>query len=336
MKHMPIFRKTLRSSFLFFLIFLFASFLTKGPIQDVSWAEEFPSKEIKFVVPYGVGGAMDISARILSEKAEKILGVPIVVVNNTAGGGAVGAMDVCKAKPDGYTLLAGSTAIFITQPILRPELPYRLNDFTTVCMANAQPAGIFVQNDAPWKSLKELVNYGKQNPGKLRAVVAMAGGGLHVLTELFKLEAGVDITVVPTKGGAAQSTALMGGHAELCMDIFTPSFNYVKAGRLRILAGTHKIPGLHMIKTFEEEGFPGVSKINLWLAIFAPKGLPKPILDKLTQAFEKSLKDPSLQEKFLGTGYLISDYRDPEETSKSIEMEYEIALKVFKQVGMVK
>lgn len=332
MNHSSIFAKIVRSPFLIFLIF---SLGIAGPFITVSWAAEFPSKEIKLVVPYGVGGAMDISSRFLSEKVGKILGVPIVVVNNTAGGGAVGALSVVQAKPDGYTILAGSPGVCITKPMLSPELPYRYTDFTPVCMAIAQPAGIFVQNEAPWKSLKELVDYGKQNPGKLRTSVAFAGGGLHVLTELFKAEAGIDITVIPTKGGASQSTALMGGHAELCMDTYTPSITYVKAGRLRALAGTHNVPGLPMIKTFAEEGYPGMI-IKLWLAIFAPKGLPKPILTNLTKAFEKALKDPSTQEQLLGTGYLLSDYQDPDETSKCIEREHEITLKLLKKAGVIK
>lgn len=331
------FTKILRNPFLIFIllsIFLIP-FLTTGIFESGSWAaEEFPSKEIKLVVAYPPGGGVDIVARFFADKVEKILGVPVMVVNTAAGGGTVGALSVVQAKPDGYTLLAGPTGLLITRKILTPELPYRHTDFTPVCGTIVMPMAIFVRNELPWKSLKELVDYAKKNPGKLRVSIAAPGSFLDVMANLFKSEAGIDMTVVPTIGGATVTATLLGGHVELSMETVTPGINYVKAGRLRALVSTHKLPDFPMLKTFEEEGYPGVS-LKMWHGIFAPKGLPNPILTKLTKAFKKACDDPSLQEQ-LGKEYILPDYRDPEEASKRIENEYEITFKILKQAGIVK
>lgn len=336
MKRSSILTNTFRNSYLLFIFFLIfsTSFSTEEPFRGVSWAQEFPSREIKLVVTHGAGGGVDIPARIFSGKAEKIFGVPIVVVNNTAGGGVVGTLSVIQAKPDGYTLLYTVAGTIITKEILTPDLPYKHTDLMPICQAVVMPVALFVQNDAPWKTLKEMVDYAKKNPGKLRATVAGAGGFMDVLINLFKAEAGVDITVIPTKGGLAQSSALMGGHSELCVDTIANNVDFLRAGRLRAIVGTHKIPGFPMIKTFEDEGYPRVS-LKLWHGFFGPKGLPKPILTKLTSTLEKAINDPSLLEQ-LNKLNILPSYKTPEETSKFIEHEYEVTLKILKQSGVVK
>ena len=315
--------------FIFLAVFQFA-----GPLQDISQAQEFPSKEIRLIVPIAPGGGVDTVARILSEKVETILGVPIVVVNNAAGAGVVGAVSVAQAKPDGYTLLNGYTGLIIMKPLLTPEVQYRPTDYTPVCQTVGMPVAMFVQNEAPWKTLKEFADYAKKNPGKLRASTGPAGGFLQVLTDLFKVEAQVSIPDIPTTGGVTQIAALMGGHAELCTDSITPGINFVKAGKLRILACTHKLPNFPDVKTFDEAAFPGVS-LKLWHAILAPKGLPKPILTKLTQAYEKACQDRSVQAK-LENLFVLPDYRNPEETAKFIDSEYRTSGKVLKASGMTK
>ncbi|OGP54250.1 MAG: hypothetical protein A2162_08940 [Deltaproteobacteria bacterium RBG_13_52_11b] len=315
-------------------LMLLAVFQFAGPLQDISQAQEYPSKEIKLIVPISPGGGVDLVARILADNVEKILGVSIVVVNNAAGAGAVGALTVAQAKPDGYTLLNGYTGLIIMKPLLTPDVPYRPSDYTPVCQTVGMPVAIFVQNEAPWKTLKELADYAKKNPGKLRAAVGPAGGFLQVLTDLFKAEAKVNFADIPSKGGVTQSAALMGGHADLCTDAIAASINFVKAGKLRILASTHKLSDLPAVKTFDEAGYPEVS-LKLWHAILAPKGLPKPILTKLTQAYEKACQDRSVQEKLEKLNVLV-DYRNSEETAKFIESEYKKSAKVLKDTGMTK
>ncbi len=335
MKQLSVFEKILRRPFFIFSIFFFLSILTTGFIRSVSWAQEYPTREIKLIVPYAPGGGgVDFVARVFADKVEKILGVPVVVMNNTSGGGVVGTLSVTQAKPDGYTLLSGPTGLIITKPILTPEIPYNHTSFTPVCRTIAMPVGLFVLNDAPWKNLRELVDYGKKNPGKLRIIMGLAGGFLNVMASFFNAEAGIDITEIPTKGGGEVTTALLGGHVDLSMSTVASNIEFMRAGKVRALASTHKIPELPQLKTFEEEGYAGVS-LKMWHGIFAPKELPKPILTKLTKAFEKACKDPSLTEKFQKL-YILPDYGDPEEASKLIKNEYEITLKILKQSGIIK
>ncbi len=337
MNHRFNFVKILRNASLCTILSLifFVSFQITGIFQNDSWAaDEYPSKEIKLVVPYSPGGAMDILARVFADKVEKILGVPVVVANNAAGGGSVGVLSVKQAKPDGYTLLAAPTGLIIMKPILTPDLPYSRTDVAPVCVAGETQLAIFVQNDAPWKNLKELVEYAKKNPGKLRAGVGQAGSFLQVLMDLFKAEAGVNIIDVPSTGGLTISAALLGGHVELTMSTASPDINFVKAGRLRALACNQKIPDFPTIKTFEEEGYPGVN-LSLWYGIFAPKGLPNPILTKLTKAFQKACDDPSLKEQ-LKNANIVPNYLSPEETSKIVERDHEVTYKILKQTGVAK
>lgn len=311
-----------------------AGLIMNMAIPDISRAEEFPSREIKLVVPMAPGGGVDVPARIFADKVAKILGAPVSVVNNTAGGGVAGALAVIQAKPDGYTLLYSPTGTIITKELLTPDLPYRHTDFTAICQALVMPVALFVNNDAPWKNLKELVDHGKKNPGQLRISVATAGGFMQTLTDLFVTTAGFEITAIPTKGGVSQIAALMGGHAELCMDALSTDVNFLRAGKIRGLASTHKVTGFPTLKTFEEEGYPQVS-LKLWHGVFGSKALPKNIVAKLSEAFEKASKDPALREQ-LGKLYIIPDYRGPEETAKIVISEREITSRVLKKSGMIK
>jgi len=327
----PISTKFLKNLFLVFFIFL--AFL--GTFLYAPWAQEYPSREIKLVVPLSPGGGMDVADRVFADKVEKILGVPVVVVNNGGGGGVAGSLTVAQAKPDGYTVLAGPSGHIVLKPFMTPDLPYRVTDFTSICRIFDLPTLMMVNNDAPWKGLKDLADYAKKNPGKLTASVGTGGGFLQVLTDLFKTEAGIDFVDIPSPtGGVFGSAALLGGHADFCTDPVANNIDFVRAGRVRVLASTHKIPGFPMIKTFEEQGYPGVLLKN-WCAILGPKGLPQPIVTKLTKAFEKACNDRSLQEQTAKL-YVFPAYQNPEETSKMIEKEREIALKILKKSGMVK
>jgi tripartite-type tricarboxylate transporter receptor subunit TctC len=241
---------------------------------------------------------------------------------------------VSQAKADGYTLLAGTSGVLILKPILTPDVRFRHTDFSPICRTIGIPTALWVTNEAPWKTLKELVDYAKVNPGKLRVTVGQAGTLIDVLVNLFKTEAGIDMTNIPTTAGTAQTAALLGGHSELCMASIAQSISFIKAGRLRVLACTHKIPGFPMIKTFEEEGYPGVT-LKEWVGIFSPKGLPGPVQARLSKAFETACKDPSLQEQLMKI-YTLPEYQGPEDTARTLQSGYELAAKVLKQSGMPK
>ena len=331
MDHLSIIVKILRYLSLISLIFFFVCLPVTESLQNqnVSWAEEFPIKEITLVVPYSPGGAIDISARIFASKVQKILGVPIVVSNNTAGAGVVGTFNVKQAKPHGYTLLINSIGQIVIKPIFVPEVNYRYTDFTSVCRVTVNPQLLWVRKEAPWGNLKELADHAKKNPGKLRAAGGPAGSTGILLINLFEAEAGIDIADIPTTGGTSMATSLIGGHVELSTSVISTMMPFFRAEKVRPLASTHKLPEFPMIKTFKEEGYPEVNRLEDWVGIFAPKGLPHSILTKLTNTFEKAILDPSVQEDARKTAVYL-DYRNPQETSKLLENLHEVILKVSK------
>ena len=162
------FPKTPRKTVCIVATLFFVLVLDKEIPGRVSWgAEEFPSREVKLVVPYAAGGAIDSAIRILANKTEKILGGPIVIINNTAGGGAAGALTVAQAKPDGHTLLVGTSGVLILKPLMTPEVRFRPTDFSPICRAVVTPLALLVTNEAPWKTVKELVELRKREPREI-------------------------------------------------------------------------------------------------------------------------------------------------------------------------
>jgi tripartite-type tricarboxylate transporter receptor subunit TctC len=326
--------RAVRNPWVILSLSLLVGLVTTVPSSNHAWAQEFPSREIRLIVPYSPGGAVDMGTRLFADKVEKILGVPVVVVNNNAGGGAVGTLSVMQAKPDGYMLLATTTGLLVLKPMLVPDLAYRYTDFIPISRTYDIPAALWVKNDSPWKDVKELIDYGKKNPGKLRASGGPAGSFLSVLLSMFKTEAGIDLAVIPTTGGTTQSAALMGGHVELCMDPIASSVNFLRAGRVRALASTHRIKEFPEIQTFAEVGLPGVS-LKEWHGIYGPKGLPKEVVTKLAKAFEKASTDPSLLEQ-MGKLHILPAYQDSEETSKTLKSVQESIYNSLKQAGLIK
>ena len=295
----------------------------------------FPSRQIDFVIPYDPGGSIDLMGRIFVEAVKASLNVPVVPVNKPGAGGSIGTMFVINAKPDGYTVGACSLGSLLVSPIVEPKLPYKRSDLTVVCKTINFPIAIFVKADAPWKTLRELVDFAKQNPGKLRAAVGGPTGAPALLVESFKIQAGgLNIINIPSKGGAAQATAILGGHVEICSDPVAAEVSLLKAGRVRALASSNKVPGFPEIPTFEEAGVPGVT-VTSWAGAIAPKGLPKPVLDKLVSAFESASKNPTVIEQ-LHREAMNADFLGPEAFMKQLEKEEQMYTEITRKVGLIK
>ncbi len=331
----PIVSRCLKSLFLIFLLPLVVSFFATGTFQNAFGAEEFLTREIRLIIPLNPGGSIDVGSRLFAGKVEKILGVPVVVVNNTAGAGAAAILSVKEAKPDGYTLLGvPTTSFFILKPMMIPEVTYRHTDFTPICRIFGTPAALLCRPDAPWKNVKELIEYIKAHPGTVRATGGPAGGFLNTLLHQFNMEAGVDIAIVPTGGGAAQSTARMIVHVCGCMDPLTATVSFVRAGRVRILVSEIKVKEFPAVRTFAEEGLPGVGLRELQ-GIYGPKELPKAIVTKLAKAFEEASNDPSLH-KQLEEFIIPPQYEGPDEMSKATDSQLVSVYNSLKKAGLIK
>jgi tripartite-type tricarboxylate transporter receptor subunit TctC len=304
-----------------------------SPLQ--AQEKEYPNRQIEFIIPYDPGGSVDIWSRVFAEAVKDILKVPVVSINKPGAGGAVGSAYVASAKPDGYTLGAGSYGAMVISPIVEPKLPYKRSDLTLICQTLTFPVGLFVKADAPWKNLKELIEYAKANPNKLRATVGGASGIPSLVLESFKIQAGgLQIISIPTKGGGSMATAILGGHAELCSDPVGSEAGLLKAGRVRALAVSGKVPEFPELPTFAEAGVPGVN-LDPWMCVIAPKGLPKTILDKVTAAYEKAAKSPAVIDQLYKQAMNV-DFIGPEAFAKKIEQDDLTIREIVKKVGMVK
>ena len=253
--------------------------LLVAPVHAQSW----PSKPIRVMVPFPPGGSTDIVARILAQKLEKPLGQPLVVENRGGAGGTIGAAVGAKAAPDGYLLTFGSTSTHVVAPSVYQKLEYDpVKDFAPISLVAVTPYLLAVNPNVPAKSVGELVELMKKQPGKLNYASAGIGSTTHLAMEMLNLAARTSAVHVPYNGNGPAATALMGGQVEILFGSLPSLLPTAKSGRVRALAvGTPKrSPSLPEVPTVAESGYPGFDA-SLWLAFFAPAGTPQAIVDRL-------------------------------------------------------
>ena len=255
-------------------------------------AQTYPQKEpITIVVPFPPGGPTDGMARIISERLGAVLGQVIVIENRGGAGGGIGGKFVAEANPDGYTMLMTPGGALTTGPVVNPDIGYDpAKVFASVCELIETPLIISVNPDLPVKSLPEVVAYAKANPGKLSWGSQGFGTAPHLLAEMFKLEAGVNILHVPYRGTGPLLNAILAKQVGIIADPSTTSLPYIQAGKLRpiAIAGKERDPKLPDVPTVVEDGFPKLQS-PFWLAVVAPAGTPTDIIAKLNSAFRHAL-----------------------------------------------
>jgi tripartite-type tricarboxylate transporter receptor subunit TctC len=270
---------------------------------SVATASDFPNKPIQIVVPAPPGGTTDIAARILGPKLSSILGQPVIIVNKPGGGGAVASKIIASAtEPDGYTIFTHWTGMVLV-PILKPNIGYKLDDFTALAQPVSTLYMIAVKGDSPWKTLDDLIKEARKNPGKLTYSSGGVGSGYHFTGEHFKMETGTDIVHVPMEGDAAAVTALLGGHVDMTVSGLGSMSGYLKAGTVRALANLYheKAKDFPNIPTIKELGYPRLTTSG-WFGYFVPVKTPKEIVEKLGKAFEVATKDKDVIEKIEKSG----------------------------------
>ncbi len=306
--------------FLGLLAFTFCVPISPSPLlaQEDS---AYPQKPIQLIVNMAAGGSVDNSARIMGENTGKILGQPLVVINKVGGSGIVGTLFAAKAKPDGYTIYLANSAAFGTFYAIAKEIPYKISDFDPICRGVTYPNIFVVKADAPWKSVPEFVDYARKNPQKVIYGSAGVGTSPHFVTELFKMETGLDIPHVPFKQGNEAATAILGNHVQFGILNESHVQGPLKGGLLKALAvtGSKRLSTYPNVPTMIEVGFPRCVFAG-YHGIAGPAGLPKPIVQKLVGAFEKTLKEPQVASVLEKNG-LYPDYLGPEEFGKLIAEE---------------
>ena len=259
----------------------------------------YPSKPITLIVPYPAGGANDAVARIVGQKMGELLKQSIVVDNRAGAGTTIGTTLAAKAAPDGYTLVLGSLSSHAISPHLYRQPGYdAVKDFAPIGMIGEAPIVLEVAADSRFKSLKEIADQAKKEPGKLTYGSAGNGSPLHLGAELFKNASSVDLTHVPYKGGNAHTLDLMGGRIDMIFDTLTSATPLIASGKVRALAvaSTERLPEMPNVPTFAESGYPNFV-VNAWYSLYAPAKVSPEILAKLNKALNDALADPDAKER---------------------------------------
>lgn len=295
---------------------------------------KYPAREIEFIVPFPPGGPGDTAARIIQPRLSAILGVPIVITNKTGGGGAVGADFVARSKPDGYRVFATTNSTLTIITATQSNLPYRRDDFVPVGSYMADLGVVASRAGAPWKTVDELVQYAKKNPGKLSYGSAGVGTVSHFTMEMFKLSYGLDIAHVPFQGTGPVKNALLGGHVQIGASGFASLGQLIQTKELVALVTTapRRLPEYPDVPTLTEKGFPDAS-INIWMGLFVPAKTPPAIVETLANALERTMKDPLVNSAVAKAG-MVADYRDPAATRKLVESEHQAVMRVVQKLGM--
>jgi len=267
-------------------------------------ADPYPSKTLRFVVPYPAGGPLDAVARLLAQKVSDSMKQTVIVDNRAGAGGNIGADFVAKSAPDGYTLLMGAVATHAINPTLYSNIPYdAARDFIPVTQIASTPNVLVVNPSLPVTSVAEFIAYAKAHPGKLNFGSGSTGSAGHLAGELFKAMAGVEMTHVPYKGAAPAMTDLIGGRIDLMFDNLASSLAQVKAGKIRAIAVTtaQRSPLAPELPTIAESGLPGFD-INTWFGLFVPAHTPPEVVARLHDEFAKALSAPEVRSRMLELG----------------------------------
>lgn len=297
---------------------------------------KYPSRPIRFIVPYSVGGTSDLVGRLVGAKLTDELGVQLVVDNRGGAGSTLGTTLAAEANPDGYTLILNNIGLAVNET-LRPRRAYvALRDLAPISIVGFTPSVLIVNNKLPYKSIKEFVAAAKAQPGKIAFGSAGAGSSTHLSMAYFMSIAKIDLNHVPYKGGGPAVRDAIAGNVQCVMVPIPTVYGHIKAKRLRPLAvsGSKRSPVLPDLPTIAEAGVSGY-EFNTWYGILAPAKTPKAIIARLNAAVVNGLKDPKVREKLLATG-LDPQPSTPQQFADLIRSETARWKKVIEEAGIPK
>jgi len=297
-------------------------------------AQSYPSKPITVVVPYPAGGANDMLGRLVGQKMGEALGATVLVDNKPGAGALLGAGVVAKAAPDGYTILVGGLATHAASPHMIKADYNPLTDFEAVGLIGSASIIAITQNESPYKTLKDVVDAARKQPGSVMYGTSGNGSPLHLAGELFVANTKTQMTHVPYKGGNAHILDLIGGRLHVIFDTSTNSMPLIKGGKVRPLAVglPARSPDLANVPTFAEAGFPEF-QFTAWYGLFAPAKTPKDVVGKLSAALATALKSPEVIDKLRGVGVATAS-GDAAELARLVPVEYERIGKLIKAANI--
>ncbi|MES2538695.1 MAG: tripartite tricarboxylate transporter substrate binding protein [Pseudomonadota bacterium] len=307
---------------------------TFGVLPQLSFAQEYPDKPVKLIVPFPAGGGADNLARLVMARVSRELGQSIIIDNRPGAGGNIGAVAAAKSAPDGYTLFYGTNGTHGINKSLYSQLGFDpVKDFAPVTQMSRIAAMMTVNPKLGVNSMAELLTLLKKNPGKYTYGSAGNGTTSHLTTELLKQAAGVSIVHIPYRGGGAAMVDLLGGQIDMLFDVTPSTGPQVRAGKVNALAVStaQRAPGFPNVPTIAESGLAGFD-VSAWDAIFVPAGTPQPIIERLNKAIHGALADPALRQALNDRGSAPSP-GTPQELAKLIDKELTVWGSAVKRSG---
>ena len=293
--------------------------LATGFLGSATAQSAYPSKTVTMVVPTAAGGTTDLSARMLAQALGPVLGQTVVVDNKGGGNGNIAASIVKRAEADGYTLLMQYSGYHVISPHITKQKQWDQGDFQPVANIISAPQIIVVRADLPVKTLPELIAYAKANPGKLNYASSGNGSLQHVTGAMLEQQGGIKMVHVPYKGTGPALQDLLGGQVDLTFGTAPPFMPHIASGKLRVLAvtGKQRLPSLPDVPTTAEAGYPKVDATS-WFAVFAPAGVSKAVVDKLTADIRTVVQSPTFQQKAQEQG-ATADYLGPQQLGERVK-----------------